>query len=75
MPAVIQYDGYAKCESAASYNELLDRFYAERDRCARLRGISDDLLKLLNNIKASEAVIYLGGAIARSHSVFDSSYP
>lgn len=52
MPAVIQYDSYAKCESAASYNELLDRFYAERDRDARLRGISDDLLKLLNNIKA-----------------------
>lgn len=52
MAAITQYDSFASSESSDSYNELLDRFYAERDRDARLRGISEDLLKLLNNLKS-----------------------
>ncbi len=48
MP-VNQYDTAAVVEEVASFSELLDRFYVERDTIERMRVKSMDLYRLLTN--------------------------
>ncbi len=45
-----QYEGALKTQTFKSYSELLDAFYSERDRSARLKLKTADLKKLLSNI-------------------------
>lgn len=49
MYDIQQYGAVEKKETFASPSELLDQFYAERDRVARMKQRSHDLLKLLLN--------------------------
>ena len=44
-----QYDGALPVRHFDSYSELLDTFFSDRDRLARMRAKSADLNKLLNN--------------------------
>ncbi len=44
-----QYDGALSVRHFDSYSELLDTFFSDRDRLARMRAKSADLNKLLNN--------------------------
>ena len=46
---ITQYGNYMKTRRFESASELLDHFYAERDRIARMKQRSHDLLKLLVN--------------------------
>ncbi len=45
-----QYGHYLLTKRVDSCSELLDRFYAERDRIERMKQRSNDLLKLLMNL-------------------------
>ena len=45
-----QYGHYLLTKRTASCSELLDQFYAQRDRIERMRQRSNDLLKLLMNL-------------------------
>ncbi len=47
-----QYGSASTSTFTSSYNALLEEFYSERDRAARLKAQSQDILKLLNNIRA-----------------------
>ncbi len=51
MP-ITQYGSSAECVPLSSYNSLLEEFYCERDKAARLRALSQDISRLLNNLKA-----------------------
>ena len=44
-----QYEGALEVRNFDSYSELLDTFFADRDRIARMRTKSNDLNKLLSN--------------------------
>ena len=44
-----QYEGALKVKRFDSYSELLDTFFSDRDRIARMRAKSSDLSKLLAN--------------------------
>ncbi len=44
-----QYEGALPVKRFDSYSELLDTFFSDRDRIARMRAKSNDLNKLLNN--------------------------
>ncbi len=44
-----QYEGALKVKRFDSYSELLDTFFSDRDRLARMRAKSSDLSKLLAN--------------------------
>lgn len=44
-----QYEGALKVKRFDSYSELLDTFFSDRDRIARMRAKSNDLNKLLSN--------------------------
>ena len=44
-----QYEGALKVRRFDSYSELLDTFFSDRDRIARMRAKSNDLNKLLSN--------------------------
>lgn len=44
-----QYEGALKVKHFDSYSELLDTFFSDRDRIARMRAKSSDLSKLLAN--------------------------
>ena len=44
-----QYGDYLEQKTFATAGELLDYFYVERDRIARMKQRSHDLIKLLNN--------------------------
>ena len=44
-----QYEGALRVRHFDSYSELLDAFFSDRDRIARMRAKSNDLNKLLNN--------------------------
>ena len=44
-----QYEGALEVRNFDSYSELLDTFFADRDRIARMRAKSNDLNKLLSN--------------------------
>lgn len=50
MP-ITQYGSAATLFECDSYNALLEEFYARRDRAARLKAQSHDILRLLNNIR------------------------
>ena len=47
---ISQYGG--ESEKAESFSLLLDRFYGGKDTAARIRGMAQDILKLLNNLLA-----------------------
>lgn len=47
---ISQYGGNS--EKAESFSLLLDRFYGGKDTAARIRGMAQDILKLLNNLLA-----------------------
>ncbi len=47
---ITQYGGDSVKEE--SFSLLLDRFYSEKDTASRIRGMAQDILKLLNNLKA-----------------------
>lgn len=47
---VSQYGNKAATKTFDSYSNLLDAFYAERDKAERIRSHSEDLLKLLTNL-------------------------
>lgn len=51
MP-VTQYGSSAVMSFCGGYNELLERFYSLRDRAARLKAQSHDILRLLGNIRS-----------------------
>lgn len=44
-----QYEGALEVRNFDSFSELLDTFFADRDRIARMRAKSNDLNKLLSN--------------------------
>lgn len=46
---IVQYGSYMKARRFESASALLDHFYAERDRIARMKQRSHDLLRLLIN--------------------------
>ena len=47
---ISQYGG--ESEKSESFSLLLDRFYGGKDTAARIRGMAQDILKLLNNLLA-----------------------
>ncbi len=47
---ITQYGG--DCEKAESFSALLDSFYSSKDAAARIRGMAQDIFKLLNNLRA-----------------------
>ncbi len=49
MP-IAQYGGDSA--PAKSFSALLDGFYSDKDTAARIRGMAQDILKLLNNLRA-----------------------
>ena len=51
MP-IKQYGNLYKCETADSYTDLLENFYAKRSEAERLKVASFDILKLLGNLEA-----------------------
>lgn len=50
MP-IHQYSGDAENLSAEGFSTLLESFYSEKDRTARIKAGSQDILRLLTNIK------------------------
>ena len=50
-----QYGGFMRVESGASFNEVIDGFYDERDRQERMRVKTHSLNKLLQNLAARRA--------------------
>ncbi len=47
-----QYGSALTCTREDGFSLLLDRFYTDRDRAARIKGMAQYILKLLNNIRA-----------------------
>ena len=50
MP-IMQYGGMTNNQTFSSYSKLLDSFFAGRDADARIRAKSQDIMRLLSNIK------------------------
>lgn len=50
MP-IIQYGSALSVRTADSYSRLLDEFYGDRDRAARIKTMAQDILKLVTNVK------------------------
>ena len=50
--SISQYGSSAEQSFCDNYNQLLERFYALRDRAARIKAQSQDILKLLSNIRS-----------------------
>ena len=51
MP-ITQYGKDYKNEEKESFSSLLDEFYTKKENSARIKGAAQDILKLLNNLKA-----------------------
>ena len=49
---IAQYEGFMQCRSAESFSELLDGFYAARDRDQRMRARTQSLTKTLNTLRS-----------------------
>lgn len=46
------YEGVAETETFATFGELLDRFFGDRDRAERIRQRGNDILRLLDNAES-----------------------
>jgi len=46
-----QYEGFRTCVQTADFSELLDRFYTERDRLARMRQRSQELTRTVRSAR------------------------
>ncbi len=49
---ITQYGSSAETKKYASYSELLDSVFAERDRKERIKSFASDLVKLLSNLRS-----------------------
>jgi predicted ribosome quality control (RQC) complex YloA/Tae2 family protein len=50
MP-ITQYAGTMESHTAEGFSQILEEFYGDKDRAARIKGMAQDIYKLLTNIK------------------------
>ena len=63
---ITQYGALRECRVLPSFSELLDGFYADRDRAERIRSKTQALRKTLTNAAAAAPAAQVAGCSARS---------